>query len=142
MTTRVRVAVDWLLDLIVSRNLAEVRTTQSLSRSIRFLAGDLVVEPGVDPGGLYVVVSGAFDGETAGASRRLGPGACFGMSPDGESGSNDERVSAGEDSTVYFVERSDLKRFALVSSLVKRRAEIETATRSLARGEPGGGDRS
>jgi phospholipid/cholesterol/gamma-HCH transport system permease protein len=87
ISTRARVAMDWLLDLIVSRNIAEVRTTRLLSRYIRFLAGDLVIEPGVDPGGLYVVISGAFDYETPGPSnegtaaepRKLGPGDCFGM---------------------------------------------------------------
>jgi hypothetical protein len=79
--------MDWLLDLIVSRNIAEVRTTRLLSRYIRFLTGDLVIEPGVDPGSLYVVISGAFDYETPGPSnegtaaepRKLGPGDCFGM---------------------------------------------------------------
>lgn len=123
MSTRVRVAMDWLLDLMVSRNIAEIRATQSLSRHIRFLAGDLVVEPGVDPGGLYVIVSGSFDMEAganaSAAANTLGPGATFGMPMSGESAPADVRVTARENATVYFVEKEDLKRFATVSSLVK-----------------------
>ena len=150
MSTRVRVAVDWLLDLIVSRNIAEVRTTQSLSRHIRFLAGDLVVEPGVDPGGLYVVISGAFDHETPGpsgegapaGSRRLGPNDCFGLAVGGETGSDKERITAREDSTVYFVERSDLKRLAMVSALVKQPDEVKGSSRSDAGSEPNRGSQS
>ncbi len=68
MATRVRVAMDWFLDLIIRRNIAEIRVTLSLSRDIRLLAGDMVLEPGVDPGGLYVVTSGAFDREAPAAS--------------------------------------------------------------------------
>ena len=128
MATRIRVATDWVLDLIVSRSIAEIRTTQSLSRYIRFLAGDLVIEPGVDPGGLYVVISGAFDSENPAASgegapvqsRRLGPNDCFGLAVGDKTGSDNERITACEDSTVYFVDRSDLKRLATVSALIKQ----------------------
>ncbi len=66
--TKIRVAMDWTLDLIISRSIAEIRPTQAASRYIQFLPGDLVVEPDVDPGGLYVVISGAFDSEIPAAS--------------------------------------------------------------------------
>ncbi len=147
ITTRIRVAMDWTLDLIISRSIAEMRTTQSFSRHIRFLAGDLVVEPGVDPGGLYVVISGSFDSETlapsgeeaATGSRKLGPGDCFGMPINGERGPDDERVGAREASTVYFVEKSDLKRLAMISALTKPRGEVKAPPPSDARSDPGAG---
>ena len=119
VSTRIRVAMDWFLDLLISRNIAEVRASQSPSRYIRFQAGELVLEPGVDPGGLYVVVSGTFDVQTGGKAHALGPGNTFGMPMSGESGSADALVTARDDSTVYFVEKDDLKHFAIVSSLVK-----------------------
>jgi len=129
VSTRVRVAADWSLDLIVSRNIAQVRTAQSPNRYIRFFSGDVVVEPGVDPGGLYVVISGAFDSEPQGSagdgsaakSRRLGPGDWFGVPLSGDGRIDDGRVSACEDSTVYFVETSELKRFSQISGLIKQR---------------------
>jgi NADH dehydrogenase len=139
MATRIRVAMDWGLDLIISRSIAEIRTTQAGSRYIRFLAGDLVIEPGVDPGGLYVVISGAFDSETPAADqpRTLGPNSCFGMAIGGEAGSDQERITAREDSTVYFVEKSDLKRLALVSALIKQGDGIKASPRSGAESNPG-----
>jgi NADH dehydrogenase len=131
IATRVRVAMDWLLDLVISRNLAEIRTTQSPSRYIRFLAGDLVIEPGVDPGGLYVVISGTFDSDTpapsgegaAALSRRLGPGDTFGLPASGESSAAQDRVCAREDSMVYFVEKNDLKRLATVTVLLAKHGQ-------------------
>jgi NADH dehydrogenase len=147
ISTRVRVAMDWTLDLIISRSIAEMRTTQSPSRYIRFHVGDLVIEPGADPGGFYVVTSGSFDSETpapsgegSGAkSRRLGPGDCFGMPLSGEDAPDQERVSAHENSTVYFVEKGDLKRLAKVLALIKQYAESDTATRPDAGSRTGGG---
>ncbi len=126
--TRIRVAMDWTLDLIISRSIAQIRPLQAASRYIQFFPGELVVEPGVDPGGLYVVISGAFDSETRSASgerataesRVLGPGDTFGMPLNGDEGPEQDRVSAREASTVYFVEKGDLKRLAMASKLIKR----------------------
>ena len=129
--TRIRVAMDWTLDLILSRSIAQIRTTQAASRYINFFPGDLVVEPGVDPGGLYVVISGTFDSETttatgegaAGESRTLGPGDTFGMPLKDKDSPRHDRVSAREVSTVYFVEKSDLKRLTMASALIKQSDE-------------------
>jgi signal-transduction protein with cAMP-binding, CBS, and nucleotidyltransferase domain len=139
MATRIRVAMDWGLDLLISRSIAEIRATQAASRYIRFLAGDLVIEPGVDPGGLYVVISGAFDSQMPGTdqSRTLGPNSCFGMAVGGEAGSDQERITARKDSTVYFVEKSDLKRLAMVSALIKQGAGIKASAESDAESKPG-----
>lgn len=131
--TRIRVAMDWTLDLIISRSIAQIRPTQGASRYIQFLSGDLVVEPGVDPGGLYIVISGTFVRESPVAAGEeeaanadggtVGPGDSFGMPLDDDDGSDAEpvRIRAREESTVYFVEKRDLKRLALASKLIGRR---------------------
>jgi|APTNR8051073442_1049403.scaffolds.fasta_scaffold03060_6 NADH dehydrogenase len=144
MSTRIRVAMDWTLDLIIRRSIAEVRTTSSLSRDIRFRAGDLVLEPGVDPGGLYVVTSGTFYSETLAApdeggaaeDRTLGPGDTFGLAIDGDGDVARARVSARDDPTVYFVERRDLKRLAKVSTLIAPGTSGGAPDRSEAGSEP------
>lgn len=125
--TRIRVAMDWTLDLMISRSIAQIRPTQGASRYIQFFSGDLVVEPGVDPGGLYVIVSGSFESQSAATpgkdatseTRVLGPGETFGMPIDGGEGSAQDRVSAREESTAYYVEKNDLARLALTSRLIK-----------------------
>lgn len=131
LSTRIRVAVDWSLDLIISRSIVEFRSTRTTSRHIRFLPGDLVVEPGSEPDGLYVVVTGCFeltspatgaDGATD-QTRRLGPGDCFGVSLEGKAPTEPERVRACEDSTACFVERGDLKRLATVTALIGKQGQ-------------------
>jgi NADH:ubiquinone reductase (H+-translocating) len=136
ISTRIRVAVDWSLDLVISRSIVEIRPARFTSRYIRLLSGDVVVEPGFEPAGLYVVVSGCFeltspataaDGAPA-RTRRLGPGDCFGMSFEGNAPPEPERVHACEDSTAYFVERGDLKRLALVTALLEKRGQTSVRT--------------
>ena len=119
------------LDLLVSPSIAEIRAAQPASGQVRFLAGDLVVEPGIEPDGLYVVTSGAFEIEPAATtsggsraqSRKIGPGGYFGMSIGGEGPSERARVRACEDSTAYLVDKNDLRRLATVSAFVGRRTE-------------------
>lgn len=90
-----------------------------------------MVEPGSEPDGLYVVVTGSFeltspatgaDGATA-RTRRLGPGDCFGVSLEGKAPSEPERVRACEDSTACFIEGGDLKRLAMVAALIEKRGD-------------------
>jgi len=134
IATRLRVAADWLLDLVASRSIAEIRAAQSASRQVRCLAGDLVIEPGIDPGGVYVVTAGMFEvgaGPDAAADpdaraqppRKVGPGGHFGMPLDGAATPTNEWVRAREDSTAYFIGKDDLQRLAMVSALVGRRAD-------------------
>ncbi len=131
IATRLRVAADWLLDLLVSPSIAEIRAAQPASRQVRFLAGDLVVEPGIEPGGLYVVTSGAFEiepsatapGDPGAEPRKIGPGGYFGMSIDGKGSSEHGCVRASEDSTAYLIDKGDLQRLAMVSALIGQRAD-------------------
>lgn len=131
IATRIRVAADWLLDLMVSRSIAEVRAAQPGSGQVRFRAGDLVVEPGIDPGGLYVVTAGRFEvGADPSATaaegpddraplRKVGPGGHFGMPLNGAATATGEWVRASEDSIAYFVGKDDLQRLAMVSALIE-----------------------
>ena len=91
-----------------------------------------------------MVRSGAFDSETPAADqlRTLGPNSCFGMAIGGEAGSDQERITAREDSTVYFVEKSDVKRLAMVSALIKQGDGIKASARSGAESNPGRDGRS
>ena len=132
IATRMRVAADWLLDLLVSRSIASVRAAQPGSRQVRFLAGDLVIEPGVDPGGVYIVTAGIFevgaDPNAAGGSlddrapppRKVGAGGHFGMSLNDAATATNEWVRASEDSIAYFVDKDDLQCLAMVSALIER----------------------
>ena len=107
IATRMRVAADWLLDLLVSRSIASVRAAQPGSRQVRFLAGDLVIEPGVDPGGVYIVTAGIFevgaDPNAAGGSlddrapppRKVGVGRAFRAVLE-RRGDGDQRVGSRE----------------------------------------------
>jgi NADH dehydrogenase len=129
--TRLRVAADWLLDLLVSRSIAEIRASQFARRQVRFLAGDLVIEPGVDPGGVYVVISGTFEVEDAAAIgdhrapplRAVGPGGHFGTPANGAATPANAWVRASEDATAYFVGKDDLQRLAMVSALIGGRRD-------------------
>jgi NADH:ubiquinone reductase (H+-translocating) len=131
IATRLRVAADWLLELLVSRSIAEVRAAQPASRYVRFVAGDLVIAPGIDPGGVYIVTAGMFEvgaspsgaagglDESALPTRKVGPGGHFGMPLYGVGTAADEWVRASQDSMAYFVGKDDLQRLAMASALIE-----------------------
>ena len=132
IATRIRVAADWLLDLLVSRSTAEIRPAQLASSQVRFLAGDVVFEPGIDPGGVYVVTAGMFEvgtrpdaaaaldaRERALPPRKMGPGGHFGLPLNGAATPPGEWVRASQDSTAYFVCKDDLQCLAMVSALIE-----------------------
>ncbi len=137
LATRLRVAADWLLDLLVGRSIAELRGTRPSSQPMRFSAGDRVIEPGVAPGGTYVVTSGAFDiranapnpsaadggQDPVSPDRTVGPGDVFGLPLSGEGTSASEWVCASAPSTAYFIDKDDLHRLQMVFALIKRRAD-------------------
>jgi NADH:ubiquinone reductase (H+-translocating) len=141
IATRLRVAADWLLDLLVSRNIAEVRATQQESRHVRFLAGELVIAPGIDPGGVYIVTGGMFEvganpnaaagdpDDRALSTRKVGPGGHFGMPLNGAGTATNEWVRASQDSLAYFIGKDDLQRLAVVSALIERGPNRNTSSR-------------
>ena len=143
VATRIRVAADWLLDLLVSRSVAEVRAAQPVSRPFRFLAGDLVLEPGVDPGGVFIVTAGTFEvraqangtgggvDDRMGSPQTIGRGGHFGIALDGAATSGKAWVRAREDSTAYFVGKDDLRRLAMVSALIEHGSERTPSDREV-----------
>lgn len=132
LPNRVRIATDWLLELIVRRSIAEIRPVHAPSGPLRFFEGDLVVEPGVEPAGLYIVESGAFTLDTPDApeasSRRIGPGGWFGVPVSEETMPANARIRAAEESTAFFIDRDDLQRIAAVQALLKGRNDAASVT--------------
>ena len=141
VSTRIRVAADWLLDLMVSKSIAEIRAAQPTSGQVNFRSGELVFVPGIDPGGLYVVTAGLFEvgadpkpaaegqGEPTGPTRKLGPGDHFGMPLEGTAGSGDGWARACEESIAYFVSKDDLHRLAMVAALIGNKENSNAASR-------------
>lgn len=81
--TKIRIAMNWMLDGIVGRSTVQVGAPQAAAtRYIRYRAGDTVWEPGNRADGFYSVIEGAFelrftlDGEDH--VEKIGPGQHFG----------------------------------------------------------------
>ena len=82
---KIRVAVDWTLDLLLPPDIVQLRTERSVGlRREHFEAGAVIVHEGGHGDCLYIVADGEVevvkhtDGEGDVPIRRLGPGDCFG----------------------------------------------------------------
>lgn len=82
---KVRVAVDWALDLVLPPDIVQLRTDRSVGvRREHYEPGEVIFEEGGHGDWLYIVVEGQVevlkqvDGRGPVALRRLGPGDCFG----------------------------------------------------------------
>jgi NADH dehydrogenase len=114
--TKVRIAMQWLLDLVLGRS--TVQTGQGRSRStryVRYRAGDRVFEEGNRADGFYAVVEGAFEQRIRGADgteqvRRIEAGGHFGERVLLGEGLRTGTVRALEDSVVLVVEAEDFMR--------------------------------
>ena len=79
--TKVRILVQWLLDLIVGRSTVQTGSvTPRATRYVRYRAGDRVFEEGNRADGFYAVIEGAFELTVRGPDgaetvRRIGPAA-------------------------------------------------------------------
>ena len=115
-TTRLRVAVGWLLDLFLPRSIVQIeQKTQHACRLLRFKKGDVISQPGQVTRGLYTVVSGALEDYAKDAQtgeelvRVLGAGTHW-----GERTASDEITTVGtlraiKDSTVLVLDKRDFK---------------------------------
>jgi len=114
--TKVRVVIDWVMDLFAARNLGQISELKSSSaKFMRFTKGQTVFEPGMTANGFYTIVDGSFsitiasakDGETF--TRVLKKGDHFGervlFRPDKRMHTG--RVEALEDSLVLRLEKQD-----------------------------------
>ncbi|HYB41622.1 MAG TPA: FAD-dependent oxidoreductase, partial [Candidatus Methylomirabilis sp.] len=82
---KIRVAVDWTLDLLLPPDIVQLRTERSVGiRREHFEPGEVICEEGGHGDWLYIVVDGEVDvvkrlpGRGEVALRRLGRGDCFG----------------------------------------------------------------
>lgn len=81
---KIRVAVDWTLDLLLPPDIVQLRTDRSAGlRREHFEAGEVICQEGGHGDWLYIVVDGQVDVSRRGEGgevplRRLGPGECFG----------------------------------------------------------------
>ena len=82
---KIRVAVDWTLDLLLPPDIVQLRTERSFGiRREHFEAGEVICEEGGHGDWLYIIADGQVDvvkrvpGRGEVALRRLGPGDCFG----------------------------------------------------------------
>lgn len=116
--TKVRIASQWMLDLVVGRSTVQTGTKmQEGTKYIRYRAGDRVFEEGNRPDGFYVVKSGRFEltwRDPKGETHRLeiGPDGHFGERALLVEGLRTGTVRAVEDSEVLFVTARDFQRLA------------------------------
>lgn len=116
--TKVRIASQWLLDLVIGRSTVQTGTkTPEGTRSLRYRAGDRVFEEGNRADGFYVVTDGLFEltwRDRAGVARRLeiGPGGHFGERALLIEGLRTGTVRALTDSEALFVTAKDFQRLS------------------------------
>jgi NADH:ubiquinone reductase (H+-translocating) len=114
--TKMRVAAQWLLDLMVGRSTVQTGVRQGPgTRYVRYRAGDRVFEEGNRADGFYAVVEGTFelkvrDAEGRETLRRIGAGGHFGERVLLGEGLRTGTVRALEDSVVLVVGAEDFKR--------------------------------
>ena len=61
MVTKLRVVIDWALDLFAPRNLGQIEQgKKSAAKLMRFGKGQTVFEPGMTANGFYTIVEGSF----------------------------------------------------------------------------------
>lgn len=115
--TKVRVAVDWLLNLFVPPNIVQVQSTPPATRYIQYRAGEVVFEPGMLIDGFYTVMKGAMkltiDNPETGEhfEKMFREGDHFGERVLVKSALRTGLVVAVEDSTVLFIAQKDFTRF-------------------------------
>lgn len=115
-TTRVRIAVQWLLDIVLGRSTVQTGAAKAhATRYVRYRAGDRVFEAGNRADGFYAVVSGAFEQSIPHADgtetvRRIEAGDHFGERVLLGEGLRTGNVRALEDSVVLVVAAEDFQK--------------------------------
>jgi NADH dehydrogenase len=116
--TKLRVLVNWVLNLFVPPNIVLIESTQSGSRYMHYRKGDKVLEPGMLIDGFYTVVKGALkltidNAETGEHFEKVfGPGEHFGERVLLKSALRTGLVVALEDSVVLWISQKDFTRLA------------------------------
>lgn len=61
MVTKIRVVIDWVLDLFAPRNLGQIeQSKKAAAKMMRFSKGQTAFEPGMTANGFYTIAEGSF----------------------------------------------------------------------------------
>ena len=118
LVTKLRVVVDWALDLFAPRNMGQVQEVkQASARFMRYSKDQDVFEPGMIADGFYTIVSGSFkltvDNADGGHFERIYTvGEHFGERVLFRGNQRTGRVTALEDGEVMRMDRDDFWRLA------------------------------
>ncbi len=116
--TKLRVLVNWVLNLFVPPNIVLIKSSQPTTRYIHYRKGDKVLEPGMLIDGFYTVVKGALkltiDNPETGEhfEKVFEPGDHFGERVLLKSALRTGLVVALEDSVVLWISQKDFTRLA------------------------------
>jgi len=116
--TKLRVLVNWVLNLFVPPNIVLIESSQPSTRYIHYRKGDKVLEPGMLIDGFYTVVKGALkltiDNPDTGEhfEKAFEPGDHFGERVLLKSALRTGLVVALEDSVVLWISQKDFTRLA------------------------------
>jgi NADH dehydrogenase len=116
--SKVRVLVNWLMNLMMPPNIVLIQSSMPSTRYIHYRKGDKVLEPGMLIDGFYTVVKGELkltidNPETAEHFEKVfGPGEHFGERVLLKSALRTGLVVALEDSTVLWISQKDFMRLA------------------------------
>ena len=122
--TKLRVLVNWVLNVFVPPNIVLIQSTPPGTRYIHYRKGDKVLEPGMLIDGFYTVVKGSLkltiDNQETGEhfDRVFGPGDHFGERVLVKSALRTGLVMALEDSVVLWISQKDFTRLARAFSFL------------------------
>ena len=114
---KLRVLVNWLLNVVTPPNIVQVQSTSPATRYIHYRKGDKVLEPGMVIDGFYTVIKGSLrltiDNSATGEhfEKLFGPGGHFGERVLLKSALRTGLVVALEDTTVLWISQKDFTRF-------------------------------
>jgi NADH dehydrogenase len=114
---KLRVLVNWLLNVVTPPNIVQVLSTSPATRYIHYRKGDKVLEPGMVIDGFYTVIKGSLrltiDDPATGEhfEKLFGPGGHFGERLLLKSALRTGLVVAIEDTTVLWISQKDFTRF-------------------------------
>jgi NADH dehydrogenase len=138
-STRIRVALEQVLDLFLPRSIVRTQTEgAAASRFVRQRAGDIVMSPGQLGDGVHLVIEGSYEQVVSGGQGRIFlPGDTFGDDEIAAGQPHEQFIRAREASRCFILSREEYKRIHSAMQQARQRAVTEegpskSAKRSLA----------